>query len=76
MENTVIIGGKYRHYKGNDYVVIATGILENSMEEAVIYKSLNNPERYWIRSLTNFLEITNDTQRFKFVEMYTDNVTL
>ncbi len=72
MQNTnenVIVGGKYRHYKGNEYIVVATAILENTMEEAVVYYSLKNKERYWVRPLANFLEEVNGQERFKFIGM-------
>ncbi len=69
--------GKYRHYKGNLYQVIALGKLEATGEEMVIYKPLYESEAlgeasYWIRPKTQFLEeVTKDGQtfpRFQFID--------
>ncbi len=65
-ENKLVVGGEYEHYKGNLYIVVASAILENTMEEAVVYYSMNNPERYWIRSFSNFFEDVKGRPRFKF----------
>ena len=61
-ENKIIIGMVYRHYKGNDYVVLAVGRnSENPDEELVVYQGLYTDEKYgknptWIRPEKMFLE--------------------
>ncbi len=72
MNNEIIVGGKYQHYKGNYYVVVAKAVLENTMEEAVVYFPLEKKECYWIRTVENFLEPVekaNNQPRFKYIEM-------
>ncbi len=64
--NPLIVGGEYMHYKGNLYVIVAKATLENTMEEAVIYYSMKNTERLWIRSVTNFFEDVEGKARFQF----------
>jgi hypothetical protein len=57
--NTVI-GKRYRHYKGNEYSVIAIGRLESSPEEMyVVYRAEYSSPAYgdktvWIRLLKDF----------------------
>lgn len=52
--------GKYKHYKGNFYEVIALGRHSETLEELVIYKALYDSEfgknALWIRPKTMFLE--------------------
>ena len=61
-KNNVIIGGRYRHYKGNKYVVLAVGRnSEDPDEELVVYQGLYTDEKYgenptWIRPEKMFLE--------------------
>jgi hypothetical protein len=58
----IIIGGKYRHYKGNKYVVLAVGKnSENPDEELVVYQGLYTDEKFgenpiWIRPKKMFLK--------------------
>ncbi|MBI2309751.1 DUF1653 domain-containing protein [Candidatus Collierbacteria bacterium] len=75
-KNEIIVGGRYRHYKGNEYVVLAVGRnSENPDEELVIYQGLlyddkkfgKNP--IWIRPKKMFLGKVvingNNIDRFK-----------
>ncbi len=68
--------GKYQHYKGNFYQIIALGKLEATQEEMVIYKPLYESDAlgeasYWIRPKDQFLEeVTKDDQtmpRFRYI---------
>ena len=45
----IIIGGKYRHYKGNEYVVIDVATHSETEEEMVVYKALYGGEKLWVR---------------------------
>jgi len=47
--------GIYRHYKGDQYEVVATGTDSDSEAETVIYKSVENG-RWFSRELSIFLE--------------------
>lgn len=46
-------GAKCRHYKGGEYVIVATGYLEASETPAVIYRSLTN-DMVWVRTADDF----------------------
>lgn len=43
------IFGRYRHYKGGLYEVIALAKHSETLEELVIYRSLTEPEKVWAR---------------------------
>jgi hypothetical protein len=69
-----ILLGKYVHYKGNRYIVIATATHSETMEELVIYypeKEGNN--RLWARPASMFHEMVlnhlgEPVPRFQFLE--------
>ena len=48
-------GSIFRHYKGGEYEIIATGFLEDTEAPCVIYRSLNK-DITWVRTAKNFLE--------------------
>ncbi len=41
--------GKYRHFKGNEYEVIAIAKHSETLEEMVVYKDLKNDGKVWVR---------------------------
>ncbi len=45
----VIVGGKYRHYKGNEYIVLAIANHSETEEEMVVYQALYGEQRVWVR---------------------------
>ena len=54
-----IVGQIYRHYGGNDYVIVANAQLEHTCEPVVVYKSTDNGDaRVWVRGLDNFNFVT------------------
>ena len=68
--------GKYEHYKGKFYEVIAVGRHSETLEELVVYKALYDSEKFgsnsiWIRPKTMFCEeVELDRKRvprFKYV---------
>jgi hypothetical protein len=69
--------GKYRHFKGKEYEVIAVGRHSETLEEFVVYKALyDSPEfgknAVWVRPLKMFTEHVEKEgysgPRFKLVE--------
>ena len=48
----IIIGGKYRHYKGNEYLVIDVATHSETEEKMVVYKALYGEEKLWVRPLS------------------------
>lgn len=48
--------GKYRHYKGKDYEVIAVAKHSETLEDLVVYRKLYDDMGYWVRSLEMFVE--------------------
>ena len=48
-------GDRYRHYKGGEYEIVATGFLEDTEAPCVVYRSLKK-DIVWVRTAKNFLE--------------------
>jgi hypothetical protein len=56
--------GRYRHFKGGEYVVIGTATHTETGEVFVLYRSLEEPARLWIRPRRLFLEpVVDDGER-------------
>lgn len=62
MKTSVTIGGKYQHFKGNYYQVIAVATHTETHEKFVVYKSLND-NKTWVRPLDMF---TSKVDREKY----------
>lgn len=64
--------GKYRHYKGRDYEVLATAVHTETEEPLVIYRALYGEFGLWARPLAMFMEsVTVDgvsTPRFRQID--------
>lgn len=43
------IGGVYRHYKGNNYEVIALATHSETLEKMVVYRALYGERGVWVR---------------------------
>ena len=41
--------GRYRHFKGNEYEVIAIATHSETMEEMVVYRALYGDTALWVR---------------------------
>jgi len=48
--------GKYRHYKGGEYEVIAVARHSETLEPMVIYRPLYNDTGWWLRPYAMFVE--------------------
>ena len=53
---TTILPGRYRHYKGNFYEVLAVARHSETEEELVVYRKLYDDHSLWVRPLGMFLE--------------------
>lgn len=61
--------GKYRHFKGNEYEVIAIAKHSETLEETVVYKALYGDGEYWVRPASMWNEtVIRDGKTFKRFE--------
>ena len=59
--NELIVGGRYRHYKGNEYTVLGVARHSETLEEMVVYRALYGEGGLWVRPAKMFFEnITRD----------------
>ena len=45
----LVIGGRYVHYKGNEYTVIALANNSETLEEMVVYRAEYGDKGVWVR---------------------------
>ena len=65
--------GRYRHFKGKEYEVIAIAKHSETLEELVVYKALYGEEGIWVRPLSMWKEqITRDGKIFNRFEKIDD----
>lgn len=64
----LVIGGTYRHYKGNYYKVIGVAKHSETLEELVIYQALYGEKLLWARPKKMFLDnvIINGIEEDRF----------
>ena len=57
-DGTISSGKKYRHFKGNEYVVvcIARDTEDKDIREMVVYQDLHDANKIWVRPLAMFKE--------------------
>lgn len=61
--------GKYHHFKGNEYEVIAVAKHSETLEEMVVYKDLKNGSKVWVRPAVMWNEtVTREGKTFKRFE--------
>jgi hypothetical protein len=48
--------GRYRHYKGNEYQVLAVARHTETEEELVVYRQLYGDGALWVRPRAMFIE--------------------
>lgn len=70
---TIKLNTKYRHFKGNDYLVLYTAKDSETLEDMVVYKALYGECGIWVRPLSMFLEIIErdglEMERFSEVDL-------
>jgi hypothetical protein len=58
--------GRYKHFKGNEYEVIAIAKHSETLEEMVVYKALYGEHGIWVRPLSMWNEeITRDGKTYR-----------
>lgn len=55
----VEIGAKYKHFKGNDYLVLHIAKHSETLEDYVVYQALYGEMGIWIRQLSMFEEMVD-----------------
>ena len=61
--------GRYRHFKGNEYLVIGVAKHSETLEEMVVYRALDGDGGLWVRPSSMWDEtIERDGKRFKRFE--------
>lgn len=63
--------GVYKHYKGNEYRVLAIATHSETLEKMVVYQALYGEYDIWVRPISMWNEIVDvngvKTPRFKFL---------
>ena len=69
--NELVIGGRYRHYKGNEYTVLGVARHSETLEEMVVYRALYGEGGLWVRPAAMWTETVErdgvSYQRFTYV---------
>jgi len=64
--------GIYRHFKGNQYEVIGTAAHSETLEEMVVYRTLNGDGALWVRPRSMWDEVVErdgkEVRRFVWEE--------
>jgi len=63
----VVVGGKYRHFKGNEYKVLNVGKCSETLEKLVVYQDLNDEDNIWVRPYDMFIEKLDNGYRFEYI---------
>lgn len=73
MDNGVIAGKRYRHYKGKEYLVLHIARHSETLDEMVIYQALYGEMGIWVRPLAMFIEkVAVDGQSVDRFELIAD----
>jgi hypothetical protein len=63
--------GVYKHYKGNEYRVLAIALHSETLEKMVVYQALYGEYGIWVRPISMWNELVDvngvKTPRFKFL---------
>lgn len=61
----ITIGKTYQHYKGNKYKIIAFAKHSETLEDMIVYESLND-KKTWVRPKTMWNEIVDNEGTLRF----------
>lgn len=77
-ENANIQPGRYRHYKGNEYTVVATARHSETLEDMVVYRQEYGEHGLWVRPKQMFSETVTvdgkDVPRFQRLPSSSESV--
>ena len=63
--------GRYRHFKGRDYIVLGVALHSETQEVMIVYQQDYGDRRLWVRPKTMFLETVpfegKEVPRFQFL---------
>lgn len=62
-----IVGYKYKHFKGDIYLVTDIAVHSETEEPMVVYKNVDNPDLVWCRPLNMFMSEV-DHEKYPDVE--------
>ncbi len=48
--------GRYRHFKGHEYIVLGVAKHSETLEDMVVYRDVSDKGKLWVRPLAMFLE--------------------
>ena len=68
MNESTVIPGRYRHYKGQEYIVLGVARHSETEEELVVYRKDYGDHGLWVRPKAMFLETV--TVQGKFVPRF------
>ena len=69
----VHIGGRYRHFKGNEYEVLHIAKHSEDLQPLVVYRALYGEGDVWVRPLSMFVDtVTRDGKTMPRFEEMTD----
>ena len=72
MPDTALKTGRYRHYKGRDYIILGVARHSETQEDMVVYRQDYGDQGLWVRPMGMFLETVEvdgkRVPRFQFVE--------
>lgn len=56
IKHKIKIGKKYRHFKGNEYLVLHLAKHSETLEDLIVYQALYGERGIWVRPLAMFEE--------------------
>ena len=64
MQN-IFVGGKYKHYKGNIYNIVAIAKHSETLEKMIVYKSVATND-IWVRPYNMWNEVVDNSGTLRF----------
>lgn len=64
--------GRYRHFKGNEYVVLFNAVHSETLEHMVVYQAMYGEHGIWVRPSSMWNESVEhngrNVKRFEYIE--------